>query len=161
MTCTSIFTHLHTHTLAIITMLMWTYQFLFPIFSWCARVLWIGWRWAAWFIRWKLTVWLVGGRLTVWLVGGRLTICFLGGRLTIWLVMQRVADIKAIAMLEATLVYTLFESDPVFGLAIFTTPLSRHFTTLYGPSQWGFILSPFFVSLAEFLSQTKLPGLKT
>ena len=60
---------IYTHTLAIITMLMWTYQFLFPIFSWCARVLWIGWRWAAWFIRWKLTVWLVGWRLTVWHVG--------------------------------------------------------------------------------------------
>ena len=49
----------------------------------------------------------------------------------------------------------------VFGLAILTTPLSRHFTTLYGPSQWGFILCPFFDSLAEFLSQTELPGLKT
>ena len=60
---------IYTHTLAIITMLMWTYQFLFPIFSWCARLLWIGWRWAAWFIRWKLTVWLVGWRLTVWHVG--------------------------------------------------------------------------------------------
>ena len=48
----------------------------------------------------------------------------------------------------------------VFGLAIFTTPLSRHFTSLYWPSQQGFILSPFFDSLAEFLSQTKLPDLK-
>ena len=38
------FTHLHTHTLDISTMLMWTYQYLFSTFSWCATVLWIGWR---------------------------------------------------------------------------------------------------------------------
>ena len=52
-------------------------------------------------------------------------------------------------------------TSPVFALAILSTFLPKHSTTLYGPNQRGFSLSPFLHSLAEFLNQTKLPVLNT
>ena len=53
-----------------------------------------------------------------------------------------------------------FKISPVAGFERRITPLPNSCSMRYGPSHRGFILSPFFVSRAEFLSNTIAPGVK-